>query len=333
MSEGELILYASEDGRTKVHLRADGRTVWLTQLELAELFATTKQNVSLHIVNVLTDGELAEKAVVKESLTTAADGKAYRTKLYNLDMILAVGFRVRSARGVQFRRWAATVLKDYMVKGFAMDDARLKDVEQADYFDELLARIKDIRSSEKRFYQKLRDLFATAVDYDKTDATARLFFQKIQNKLLWAVSGSTAAELIAARSNSEATKMGLTSWSGGKVRKGDVAIAKNYLNDAELAELNRIVAMYLDFAEDQATRRKTISMADWLTRLDAFLQFNERSLLEHAGTIQMKVAEALAHERFEAFDAARRKADALAADIDDIATLEALGKSAPGGGV
>jgi hypothetical protein len=212
---------------------------------------------------------MAAESVVKESLTTAADGKAYRTKVYNLDAILAVGYRVRSPRGTQFRRWATTVLREYLVKGFAMDDARLKQAEQWDYFDEWLARIRDIRASEKRFYQKVRDLYTTAIDYDKTSEQAQAFFKKVQNKMLWAVTGKTAAELIESRSDPISPNMGLTSWKGSVVRKGDVGTAKNYLKAEEVEELNRIVVMYLDYAEDQARRRRAVSMAEWADKLDA----------------------------------------------------------------
>jgi len=328
MSEGELILYSTEDGAATIGLRAVDGTVWLTQLEMAELFDTSKQNVSLHINNILSEGELAAESVVKESLTTAADGKAYRTKVYNLDAILAVGYRVRSPRGTQFRRWATTVLREYLVKGFAMDDARLKQAEQWDYFDEWLARIRDIRASEKRFYQKVRDLYTTAIDYDKTSEQAQAFFKKVQNKMLWAVTGKTAAELIENRSDPSAPNMGLTSWKGSVVRKGDVGTAKNYLKAEEVEELNRIVVMYLDYAEDQARRRRPVSMAEWADKLDAFLSFNERDVLTHAGRLRMDVAQKLAVERFEAFDANRRAAEALAADEADIAQLEEMEKAA-----
>jgi hypothetical protein len=324
MSEGELILYTTEDGAATIGLRAIDGTVWLTQLELAELFDTTKQNISLHLGNILAEAELQQESVVKDSLTTAADGKVYRTKVYNLDAILAVGYRVRSPRGTQFRRWATTVLREYLVKGFAMDDARLKQAEQWDYFDEWLARIRDIRASEKRFYQKVRDLYTTAVDYDKTSEQARAFFKKVQNKMLWAVTGKTAAELIDARANPDSVNMGLTSWKGSVVRKGDVATAKNYLKAEEVEELNLIVVMYLDFAEDQARRRRPVTMAEWADKLDAFLSFNERDVLTHAGKLRMDVAQKLAAERFEVFDANRREAEALAADADDIARLEEM---------
>ena len=328
MSEGELILYSTEDGAATIGLRAIDGTVWLTQLEMAELFDTSKQNVSLHINNILSEGELAGESVVKESLTTASDGKAYRTKVYNLDAILAVGYRVRSPRGTHFRRWATTVLREYLVKGFAMDDARLKKAEQWDYFDEWLARIRDIRASEKRFYQKVRDLYTTAVDYDKTSEQAQAFFKKIQNKMLWAVTGKTAAELIESRSDPEAPNMGLTSWKGAVVRKGDVGTAKNYLKAEEVEELNRIVVMYLDYAEDQAKRRRPVTMAEWADKLDAFLSFNERDVLTHAGRLRMDVAQKLAVERFEVFDANRRAAEALAADEADIAQLEKMERAA-----
>jgi len=330
MSEGELILYSTEDGAATIGLRAIDGTVWLTQLEMAELFDTSKQNVSLHINNILSEGELAAESVVKESLTTAADGKAYRTKVYNLDAILAVGYRVRSPRGTQFRRWATTVLREYLIKGFAMDDARLKQAEQWDYFDEWLARIRDIRASEKRFYQKVRDLYTTAIDYDKTSEQAQAFFKKVQNKMLWAVTGKTAAELIENRSDPSAPNMGLTSWKGSVVRKGDVGTAKNYLKAEEVEELNRIVVMYLDYAEDQARRRRPVSMAEWADKLDAFLSFNERDVLTHAGRLRMDVAQKLAVERFEVFDANRRAAEALAADEADIAQLEEMEKAAKG---
>jgi hypothetical protein len=323
MSEGELILYSTEDGAATIGLRAVGGTVWLTQLEIAELFDTSKQNVSLHINNILSESELEANSVVKESLTTAADGKSYRTKVYNLDIILAVGYRVRSPRGTQFRRWATTILREYLVKGFAMDDARLKQADQWDYFD-----IRDIRASEKRFYHKVRDLYATAIDYDKTSEQAQAFFKKVQNKMLWAVTGKTAAELIESRSDAEAPNMGLTSWKGAVVRKADIGTAKNYLRAEEVEELNRIVVMYLDYAEDQAKRRRAVTMAEWSDKLDAFLSFNEREVLTHAGRLRMDVAQQLAAERFEVFDANRRAAEAVAADEADIAALEEMAKAA-----
>lgn len=321
---GELILYATEDGGTNVRLRADGGTVWLNQIEMAELFQTTKQNVSLHIKNVLAEGELVEDAVVKDHLTTATDGKKYRVKSYNLDMILAVGYRVKSPRGTQFRQWATTHLREYLIKGFVMDDERLKEPDGWDYFDELLKRIRDIRASEKRFYQKIRDIYATAIDYDNKSEAAQLFFKKVQNKMLWAITGHTAAELISDRANSSLPNMGLTSFKGSRVRQGDVTVAKNYLQQPEIDQLNRIVVMYLDYAENMAERRKTMTMREWEEKLDAFLQFNERDVLTHAGKISAQVAERLAVERYVQFDAQRRSTERLAADMEDMEALERI---------
>ena len=327
MTSGEIILYSAEDGAVQIHLRAEGGTVWVTQLEMAELFQTTKQNISLHVKNVLADGELSEEATVKESLTVQTEGKRQirRTNLfYNLDMILAVGYRVRSPRGTQFRQWATTHLREYLVKGFVMDDARLKEPGGWDYFDELLARVREIRASEKRFYQKVRDIFTTAVDYDKGSEQAQLFFKKVQNKMLWAVTGQTAAELVAGRANPALPNMGLTTWQGEHVRKQDAPIAKNYLQGDEIQQLDRIVVMYLDYAELMAMNRKTITMREWEEKLDAFLVFNERDVLTHAGKLRADVAEKLALERYETFDAARREAARLAEDAEDAATLEQM---------
>lgn len=324
----ELILYTTEDGQTSIKLRAEDGTVWLSQQEMAELFASSKQNISHHVRAILADGEQSE-ATVKSYLTVQNEGSRSvqrKTMAYNLPMIIAVGMRVRSARGTQFRQWATRHLNEFLVKGFVMDDARLKDPVGWDYFDELLARIRDIRASEKRFYQKVRDIYATAVDYDSKSEAAQLFFKKVQNKMLWAITGQTAAELIAARADASAPNMGLTTWAGAQVRQKDVTIAKNYLNTEEIDELNRIVTMYLEFAEDQARRRKSMTMADWASRLDAFLSFNEREVLTHAGKLRAEVAEKLAQERYETFAARNRQAAALLADADDIQTLEALQK-------
>lgn len=326
MSNGELIIYQTEDGLAQINLTAIDGTVWLTQDEIADLFDKGRSTVTEHIQNILTDGELDENSVCRNFRRTAKDGKDYSVLHYNLDMILAVGFRARSPRGTQFRRWANTVLKEYLVKGFAMDDERLKQADKWDYFDEWLARIRDIRASEKRFYQKVKDLYATAVDYDKTSEQAQLFFKKVQNKMLWAVTGKTAAELIADRSDPEKANMGLTSFKGAIVRKGDIGTAKNYLQQDEIDELNRIVTMYLDYAEDQAQKRKTISMDGWADKLDAFLEFNERDLLTHAGKLKMDVAQKLAAERYDEFDTKRKEAEAIAADEEDIKELETLEK-------
>jgi len=326
---GELILYQTEDGLAEVNLRAIDGTVWLTQADIADLFSSTPQNMTLHIKSIYEDGELEPISTCKDFLQVRIEGgrEVERSlKHYNLDMILAIGYRVRSPRGVQFRKWANTVLKEYLVKGFAMDDARLKQAEKWDYFDEWLARIRDIRASEKRFYQKVKDIYTTAIDYDKGADEAQLFFKKVQNKMLWATTGKTAAELIAGRSDADKQNMGVMAWKGSIVRKGDVGIAKNYLNKHEVEELNRIVTMYLDYAEDQANRRKPVTMAGWADKLDAFLEFNERALLTHAGKMQMKVAQKLAVERYDAFDAKRKEAEALAADEEDIQALEDLVK-------
>lgn len=324
---GELVLYATDDGEAQFFLRAEQGTVWLTQLELASLFETSKQNVSLHIKNILNDGELTESSVVKENLTTAADGKRYRTQLYNLDLILAVGYRVRSPRGVQFRQWATTHLKEYLVKGFVIDDARLKQPESWDYFDELLERIRDIRASEKRFYQKIRDLFSLSVDYrDDTQASSQ-FFAEVQNKILFAITEKTAAEIIVQRADASKPNMALQTWAGGRVRKADVAIAKNYLTANEVDELNRIAVMFLDYAEDRAKKRQNLSMTDWRQYVDNFLVFNERPLLKGGGAVSHDQMIALAHARYEEFDAKRRSSDAIRADTDDIVELENIEKS------
>ncbi|WP_137886544.1 virulence RhuM family protein [Pseudomonas sp. 2FE] len=327
----DLILYTSDDGQVSLQLRAADGTVWLTQLEIAELFANSKQNISLHIRNILAEGELSE-ATVKDSLTVQTEGSRQvkrLVQLYNLDMTLAVGYRVRSPRGMQFRQWATTQLRELLVKGFVMDDQRLKNPGGWDYFDELLERIREIRASEKRFYQKIRDLYTTAVDYQGSSEAARLFFQKVQNKMLWAVTGHTAAELISQRANPDLPNMGLTTWEGGRVRKKDVSTAKNYLSTDEVRELDRIVVMYLDYADDQARRGKTMTMQDWASKLDAFLSFNERDLLSHAGKVSASVAERLVEALYEQFDANRREAERQAADNADLHSIEQLQQQLP----
>lgn len=332
---GELILYTTEDGAASVRLRAEGGSVWITQAEMAALFQTTPQNITLHVKAIYAEGELQPEATCKEHLQVRQEGgRQVRRALkhYNLDMILAVGYRVRSLRGTQFRQWATTHLREYLVKGFVMDDERLKEPGGWDYFDELLERIRDIRASEKRFYQKVRDIYATAVDYDPKSEAARLFFKKVQNKMLWAVTGYTAAELISDRANPALPNMGLTSFKGSRVRQGDVTVAKNYLQQPEIDELNRIVVMYLDYAEDMARRRKTMTMREWEDKLDAFLQFNERDVLTHAGKISAQVAERLALERYAEFDARRREAERLAADAEDVRALEQIERQLEGKG-
>ena len=313
----ELILYQTEDGLTRVQLRVVDGSVWLSQLEIAELFATTKQNVSLHVANVLKEGELTADSVVKESLTTAADGKKYRTKLYRLEMILAVGYRVKGHRGTQFRQWATARLSDYLVKGFAMDDERLKNPPgpgHTDYFDELLARIRDIRSSERRFYQKVLDIYATSVDYAPDTELAQQFFATVQNKMHWATHGHTAAEIIHQRANASQPHMGLqTTRPGGVVRKEDVSVAKNYLSADELHVLNRIINLYIEYAELQALDRKPMRMQDWIAKLDDFLKISGRELLSHTGQISAANAKAKAELEYARY---RQQQDALPRAVD-----------------
>lgn len=337
MSEGELILYATEDGAAEIQLRAIDGAVWLSQVEMAELFQTTKQNVSLHVRNILAEGELSAEATVKEYLTVQTEGarQVKRTvTLYRLEMILAVGYRVRSPRGTQFRRWATSALKEYLVKGFVMNDARLKEP-GFDYFDELLERIRDIRASEARFYQKVRDILALSEDYDPQARVATEFYAKIQNKMLFAVSGHTAGELIRERADASAPNMGLTTWKGADhgrgVRKADVATAKNYLGEAEIKDLNQIVTMFLDTAELRARRRQTMRLGDWESVLDTFLTSNELPLLRNAGTVSAKQAEAIAHARYAEFDAKRREAERAAAEqVDDLAELQRIAEASKG---
>ncbi|KZY38409.1 hydroxyacid dehydrogenase, partial [Alcanivorax sp. HI0044] len=313
-------------GKAQILLRAEGDTVWLTQAEIATLFDTSKQNVSLHIRNILNDKELPEDSVVKESLTTAADGKNYRVKWYSLPLILAVGYRVRSPRGTQFRQWATAHLNEYLVKGFVMDDERLKEPGGRDYFDELLARIRDIRASEKRFYQKVRDLFALSSDYRADDRDAQLFFAEVQNKLLYAVTQHTAAELVVQRANPDEPNMALTTWKGLRVRKTDVTIAKNYLSAKEVDTLNRLVVIFLEQAELRARDRKDLTLDYWRNNVDKLLDFNDRPILQGSGEISANQAQKIAHERYAQFDSQRRQAEAREADDEDLRELEALEK-------
>lgn len=325
--EGEVVIYRTEDGADELQLRLVEGTVWLTQGEIATLFESSKQNVSHHIREVLADGEQAEAATVKDYLTVQTEGKRQvrRTvKLYNLKMILAVGYRVRSPRGAQFRRWATETLNEYLVKGFVMNDERLKDPAW-DYFDELLERIRDIRASEKRFYQKVRDLFAqTSSDYDKKSQTAKTFFATIQNKLVYAVTGKTAPELVLARADAGKPNMSLTNWKGDRVRKGDVTVSKNYLSADEVDTLNRLVTGFLEFAELRAKNRQTTTMSDWVVQTDRFVEFNERAVLKGAGRISHERMEQIAHDRYEKFDRNRRAAEAEEADREALAELERL---------
>ncbi len=301
-AKGQFLVYSAEDGRTKIEVRLENETVWLTQQHMAALFQTTRQNVSLHLQNVFKENELAEQSVIKESLITAADGKSYQTKFYNLDAIISVGYRVKSAVATRFRIWATQQLREFIVKGFVLDDERLKNPDQPfDYFDELLRRIQDIRTSERRFYQKITDIYATSVDYDPTQPVSIEFFQTVQNKMHWAITGHTAAEIVHKRADAAKPHMGLTNWRGAKVRKQDVTIAKNYLDEQELAALNNLVEQYLVFAEGQAMRRVPMHMREWIAKLNGFLTLNERSILNHAGKISHEMAKELAESEFEKF--------------------------------
>ncbi|WP_019570969.1 virulence RhuM family protein [Thioalkalivibrio sp. ALE11] len=329
MSWGELILYRSEDGRAEIQLRAEGETVWLTQAEMAELFDTTPQAITQHIRAIYEEGELSPEATCKDSLQVRQEGQRQvrrRLKAYSLPMILAVGYRVRSPRGTQFRQWATAHLEEYLVKGFVMDDERLKEPGGWDYFDELLARIRDIRASEKRFYQKVRDLFALSSDYRPDDRDANLFFAEVQNKLLYAVTGHTAAEIVVQRADPNSPNMALTNWKGARVRKQDVTIAKNYLSADEVDTLNRLVVIFLEQAELRARERKDLTLDYWRNNVDRLLEFNERPVLDGAGSISRDRMEQIAHERYEQFDAQRRRDEALEADAEELRELEALEK-------
>lgn len=331
---GQFILYQTQDGRTRVECRFQNETIWLSQAVMAELYQTSKQNISLHLQNLYREGELDPDRVVKEYLTTGPDGKTYGVLHYNLDAILAVGYRVRSQRGVQFRRWATERLREYLLKGFVLDDERLKNPPSPglgvpDYFDEMLERIRDIRASEKRMYLRVREIFAMAADYEPSSEQTTLFFRVIQNKLHFAATGMTAAELIQSRANHALPNMGLTSWKTDEVRKTDVTIAKNYLSTEEIDELNRIVVMWLDFAEDQARRRKQVFMKDWEQRLNEFLQFNQRNVLTNAGSISKAQADAFAEEQYERFAERRRAFKETQGEQDTIKVLEDAAKNLP----
>jgi hypothetical protein len=321
VTRSQILFYQSENGTSRIEVRLEEGTVWLTQALLAELYQITKQNVSLHIRNILAEGEHSRTATVKEYLTVQNEGT--RTvqrsiEYYNLDMILAIGYRVRSPRGTQFRRWATERLSEYLIKGFVLDDERLREGKSigADYFDELLERIRDIRASEKRFYQKIKDIYTLAIDYDPHAETTLGFFRIVQNKLHWAITGHTAAEIIAERADASLPNMGLTAWKGAKVRKSDVTVAKNYLDETEIRQLNRIITMYLDYAETQAERKQPVYMIEWREKLDNFLKFNEREILEDAGKISMEIAQHLALEEFEKFSLRRLAEENASSDTE-----------------
>ncbi len=329
ISKGEIILFQSNVGQTKIQVRFEGNSVWLTQASISELFQTTPQNITIHLKAIYEEGELIEEATCKEYLQVRHEGKRQvnrNLKHYNLEAILAVGYRVRSPRGTQFRQWATTQLQELLVKGFVMDDDRLKEGKSIgrDYFDELLLRIRDIRASERRFYQKVTDIYATSIDYNGKAEITQEFYATVQNKLHWATHGQTAAEVIKSRADATKKNMGLTTWKNsphGPVRKPDVSIAKNYLKEEELAALNRIVTMYLDYAEDQAQSRKPMHMADWVSKLDGFLRFNEKNILVHAGKISHQLALEHAEEEFEKFEKQRHHIEAVEStnDFDKLA--------------
>lgn len=326
--EKNIIIYNTQDGKTSVSLLTKDGTVWMNQSQLAELFATSVPNISTHVSNILEDRELIKDSVVKYYLTTAADGKKYSVTFYALEMILAIGFRVRSKRGTQFRQWANRNLKEYMVKGFVMDDERLKNPDgRPDYFDELLARIRGIRASEKRFYQKVRDLFALSSDYDATDKATQMFFADTQNKLLFAITHKTAAELIVSRANENQPNMALKSWKGSVVRKQDIYIAKNYLTEDELDSLNRFVTVFLETAELRAKNRQDITIDFWRENIDRIIEFNDKKLLSHKGTVSNAQMKEMVEAMYEAFDGKRKTLEAIEADEQDLNELEQLEES------
>ncbi|NLD97810.1 MAG: virulence RhuM family protein [Synergistaceae bacterium] len=324
----QLILYTSEDGQSRVQLRADRGTVWLSQRQMAELFDVSPDNIGLHLKNIYADGELQRVATAEESSVVQTEGGREVRRmvtLYNLDAILAVGYRVRSPRGVQFRRWASTVLAEYLRKGFAMDDERLKNPDgRPDYFDEMLARIRDIRASEKRFYQKVRDLFALAADYDKTDQATQQFFAAVQNILLYAVTQRTAAEIVLDRADPEDAHFGLLAWKGDRVRKHDILVAKNYLTEDELDTLNRLVVIFLETAELRAKRQVVTTMAFWRENVVQIIAANGFTLLAGAGSVSHARMEQRIAPLFLDYEQHRRTEEAQAADAQDEAELQAL---------
>lgn len=318
-----IIIYTTEDGKTSVALYAKDGNVWMNQNQLAELFDTSKQNIGQHIKNILEERELEQSSVVKNFFTTAADGKKYEVTFYSLAMILAIGFRVRSKRGTQFRIWANQNLREYMIKGFVMDDERLKNPGgRPDYFDELLERIREIRTSEKRFYQKVRDLLALSSDYDPSDKATQMFFAETQNKLLYAVTHKTAAEIILKRAHADKPNMGLTTWKGAKVRKQDIIIAKNYLSKDEIDTLNRLTVIFLETAELRVKERKDINMSFWRNNVDRILELNDKSILQNAGSITKDQMESQVKEIYTEFDARRKKFEAEQADLEDLKAIE-----------
>jgi len=321
---GNLIIYQTEDGRAQVECRLVDETLWLSQAVMGELFDRTKKTISEHLQNLFSEGELNENSVVRNFRTTAADGKSYDVAHYNLEAILAVGFRVKSPRGTQFRRWANTQLRELIVKGFVMDDERLKNPGGWDYFDELLERIREIRASEKRFYQKFRDLFALSSDYQIREKETQTFFAEVQNKLLFAAAGNTAAELIVARANPNEPNMALSSWVGSRVRKQDVIVAKNYLTADEVDTLNRLVVIFLEQAELRVKQQQDLTLDFWRSSVDRMLASNDQPVLEGKGSISSAAMKSIAEDRYHTFDGRRRSREATQADAEDLKEIEAL---------
>ena len=318
-------MYKTENGKVKISLFAKHGPVSLNHNQLADLIDTSVPNISMHISNKLKDNELSANVAIKNYLTTACDGKNYEVTFYSLDMILAIGFRVRSKRGVQFRQWANQYLKEFMVKGFVMDDERLKNPDgRPDYFDELLARIRDIRASEKRFYQKIRDLFMLSSDYDKTDKATQMFYAQTQNKILYAITGQTAAELIVSRADASQNNMALTSWEGNIVRKGDIYIAKNYLTDNEIDSLNRFVMVFLESAELRAKNRQDITMDFWRENIDRIIEFNDKKVLKGNGSVSNEQMKTIVRKVYDEFEVKRKQYDAQQADLEDLKEIEEL---------
>ncbi len=331
----EILLYQSPDNRTRIDVRLDGDTVWLSQAQMAQLFHTTKQNVSLHVKNVFTERELEAASTVKQYLTVQTEGgrQVQRTiDFYNLDVIISVGYRVRSHRGTQFRIWATQRLREYIVKGFTLDDERLKDGgRRNDYFDELIERVRAIRTSERNFYRKVNEIYRTAYDYDANAEITHEFFATVQNKFHWAIHGHTAAEVIAERADATRPNMGLTNWRGDRIRKADIGVAKNYLTAEELSTLNLIVDQYLSFAELQARQRKPMYMHDWIRKLDDFLKLNDRRILDHAGKVSAQLSEEMARREFEKFSTRERQigADETVATLDKEVTDASAARRKP----
>jgi len=332
MSErSNIIIYSSEDGTTKLEVKLENETLWLSQKQLCELFGKSKSTISEHIRTIFEDEELDKNAVVRNYRTTASDGKNYDVEYYNLDVIIALGFKVRSRSGVQFRKWANQILKEYIVKGFAMDDERLKNPPVAnssvpDYFEQMVERIRDIRASERRVYLRVKEIFALSSDYDPSWSETTRFFQHIQNKLHFAVTKLTAAEIIAQRADASVLNMGITTLDTNSIKSTDVTVAKNYLSEEEIDELNRIVVMWLDYAEDQAKRKQRVFLKDWESKLDAFLEFNERDVLQNFGKISKKEAEKKAKEEYRKFAAQRRAGKEEQGLVENIKALENAAK-------